>query len=428
MDIKTTPPQHNLLSEVPRRRFGRIISFFFGGMFILGLVAGGYWYFVMYEPDPPPVISKVSEPTVESDIQPIVAYLVASPKPNQGGDTPGAGVYSVDFLNKKVEELFLQQGVNQSEIIGVTNEFVYFRKPGTGGKGYQINKYVIRTKKIDVLVQAEDPATILTGFLLSPDKKTMLYTEGCGLACKDQSAYAHSYIKQVDLETGKTKVVYSFISGRTWFTFGRQWSNNNLVLMDYSCECDGIGPSNQAELLNLDNGNLITVTFNKPVSDVTLSPDGKNLLAVRLDVAQQDQPESSYVSSVLVKDITEGGERTVLSSDSQFFEGFDWLTDSKIIGKSIHSKTVKLSLGYYAEGAQDLLVYDIGDEIEQTILVSKSKSTRIFGFAYPYVLYAKTWPLQQDIVFVDSLTARNLESEEEFELLVPSMSAITIIK
>jgi len=60
METKTPPvaptPQHNLLAEVPQRRWGKIIGLILGGVAALGLIAGGYWYFIMNKPAPAPVV------------------------------------------------------------------------------------------------------------------------------------------------------------------------------------------------------------------------------------------------------------------------------------------------------------------------------------------------------------------------------------
>ncbi len=424
---KTEPNQHNLLAEVPKRRFGKMFAILIASLVVVTLAGAAAWYFVINKTEPAPVVQQNSEPELEPEAEQAPAYLIAGYKLDEKTKEYSTGVFQLNFAEREARELFSRSGISWADIIGVSDDGVYFTTVAKDGYTHEVSKYDKDTKKTEVLAKAVNDKDILTGFLLSPDKTKILYAEGCGSTCTDEQNRGHSDIKSITLATGKIETVHSFRAGRTWFTHGAEWSSDDLVLLGYSCECDGVGDMPYAELLDMDNGNLITVSFKQPVRYMTVSPDGKTLLANRFKVDKAEE-ESSYTSSVITKDIISGEERVILSSTKQFFNQFEWLTNSEIIGSSTNATIVKRGLGYYAEGTQDLSVYTLGDEVKRNEIVSQAKNPGIYGFSYPYIAFAEEWPFGQGVVAIKSMTIKNLETEDEFQLPVPSIYSALITK
>jgi hypothetical protein len=425
------PAPHNLFEEVPKHRMSKIIVPFLAVLVIAAIGGGAYWYLVLNKPvteQVPPAETKSSDEEVVLSEQ-VLAYLYSDYKFDKKTQSSSAGVFEIKFEDHTVKELFSKNGLSWTQVIGATPEAVYYSVRGADGYEHEIARYDIDTKKVETVVKNSDPNVLLAGARLSPDKSKIIYAEYCGQKCKTDEERVNSDIKLLDVARGKTTTLHQFRAGRIFLTHPRYWLNEHMVQLGYSCECDAGDEAAYIELLDVRNGNITTISFDKRVESPIISPDGKNILATRLSADSTEGETTPYTSSVVIKNIQSGEEKIVLTSTKKFFDELEWFSNTSVIGKVTNTEKIVRQLGYFAEGPEDLVIIDIdGDQPKTTTIVSNAKNTGYYGHAYPYVVYDKEWAFGQDPVSVKALSVYNFTTEDEFKLQVPEVFSAFVTK
>ncbi len=430
-----TPNQHNLMAEVPNRRYGKILGIMALVLVIVVAIGSASWYFIINKSSSQPVaeVKTETQDTEEEESQELVkdAYLIAQLPLDEKTSLAGISLLTINFKERKVSELYTSKVKEQPNLIGVVNDKIFYAER-VEGYFRKIVSYDTETKKAETILEVKAPIHY-EGINFSPDKDKLVFTEACGLECLDKSegALLDSMMKIYDLKTKTARELRSFSMPKPFLTVSGPWLSSEYVTVDYVCGCDGTPDLSLYKVVDVENGNVVEVMLADNTNTSQLNQAGTQIAYTTSDIsADKDEDSNVIKSTVELKDIASGSSKTLATSTNSQYEIISWLDEQSVLVKITHAEKFEGGLiGMYPIGKIDLGIMSIKEQSDEVqFFVTGADVPVVFGVASPYILFAKESPfVGQNAQATKTLSVYNYLTDETFLLNTPSIFSAELI-
>ena len=428
-----TPNQHNLMAEVPTRRYSKILGIMVVVLVVVVVIGGISWFFVINKSFNKPTVEvkKETQDTEREESQVLAkdAYLIAQLPLDEKTNLAGISLLTVDFNERKVSELYTSKVKEKPDLIDVVNDKVIYAEL-VDGRYRKIVSYDVETKKAETLLETKAPLQY-DGYHMSPDKDRLVFTETCGLECSDAEQFViKSDVKIYEIKTQKIKLLRSFERLNPYYTISGSWITSKNILIDYVCGCDAPRDYSKYELLDVENGNVLQVALSSKVNSAQIDVQGERIVYTTLELPDTEETPKELKSSVVLKDIASGSEKILRSSAKIEYRVIKWLDEQSVLMQLTHADKFESGLfGWAPVGKVDLVILNLEKpQSDDMAFVTGSDFPVVFGVSSPYILFAKESPfVGPKAQTTKTLSVYNYLNDETFLLNTPLISSAELI-
>ena len=386
-----------IFSQMPKHSHKSLIYGMLVGLLVV-VIAGGAWYWFKVYKKPTPVVEvKTTETENQEPLQKLSSFYYSA----KAKDSVALFMYNP---NEETSKQIAFSIASPENILGATDKVAYVLSSDSVD-GFAIQEYDLSTKKFKVLIKPISSKYHIPRFLLSPDYENIVYSEICYSECDSKygAEYSHTVTKIFNLAEGSSKILYENRAPQyTFYKVVDKWVGEDQILLGGYCECDGLPPKEEIELVNVKTGNRVVVKLasGQVVRSLSLSPDGQTIAYTSFKLDTEEADTTTYTSYIKVQNIKDNETRTLKTSKAEYYDSINWSGGDRLVFTANSSTKVSSGLGgYYPENSESDLNF---------ILVSSPNNQKTIGSNSGFI---EVKFVNEDLIVVSENQSKNVNNK-----------------